>query len=217
VRRLSFDQYEFETPDGEENLELAISAKRRDFGVATTMEWFLSKCGASRIAGQPPSSNWERWTWLVETVRKNTRLCVLFSLVGCGTPEKPTGVPVAAYVRDPGAECFQYKNLYMNARYWGGWPAGVQCDEGDASFEIFKLATGECVAMPKTCSLDQASGESSLQDPEIIDCGDDCDCTHPIFDEQGVCPGQRAYSDNEWAACDPPGYPFTDCGYTPAN
>jgi hypothetical protein len=54
---MSIDQYEFDPPDSEQFLELAISSATRhqDLGA------FLAECGASAISGRSPDAGWGRW------------------------------------------------------------------------------------------------------------------------------------------------------------
>ncbi len=66
MRRLSFDAYEFDTPDSEESLDLAVSSSRQH----GTLAVFLSLCGASAQAGRPALSGWPRWTEVAANVRE---------------------------------------------------------------------------------------------------------------------------------------------------
>jgi hypothetical protein len=54
---MSFDQYEFNSPDSEQSLELAFSGggQHRDLGA------FLAECGASACSGRIPEAGWGRW------------------------------------------------------------------------------------------------------------------------------------------------------------
>jgi hypothetical protein len=56
MRRLAFDPFEFDSPDSEESLELAVSTS-------------LAACGASARPGPPPTVNWDRWPSVVVYVR----------------------------------------------------------------------------------------------------------------------------------------------------
>jgi hypothetical protein len=66
MRRLFFDQYEFDTPNSEESLELVISSPRQhpDLGA------FLKECGASAQDGPPPAPGWPRWHTVTEHLRR---------------------------------------------------------------------------------------------------------------------------------------------------
>lgn len=57
MRRLMFDQDEFDPLDSEQSLELALSdpTRHRDLGD------FLAKCGASVVSGRTPDAGWDRW------------------------------------------------------------------------------------------------------------------------------------------------------------
>jgi len=66
VRRLSFDQNKFDTPDSEQSLDLAVSSSRQHESLAA----FLSECGASTQTGWPAPAGWSRWTEVVVTVRE---------------------------------------------------------------------------------------------------------------------------------------------------
>lgn len=66
MRRLSFDQYEFDTPSSEESLDLAVSSSRQHWPLAV----FLSLCGASAQAGRPAPAGWPRWAEVAAAVRE---------------------------------------------------------------------------------------------------------------------------------------------------
>lgn len=57
MRRLLFDQYEFDTPDSEQSLDLAISSPSQHADLAA----LLAACGASVRAASAPPPNWRRW------------------------------------------------------------------------------------------------------------------------------------------------------------
>jgi hypothetical protein len=57
MRRLYFDQYEFDPPDSEQDIELVISTSPRHAGLKT----FLADCGVSAKSAPPPASIWPRW------------------------------------------------------------------------------------------------------------------------------------------------------------
>ena len=66
MRRLSFDQYEFDDPSSEEALELVVSSSREIWPLAA----FLNLCGASNQVGRPLPAAWPRWAEVAATVRK---------------------------------------------------------------------------------------------------------------------------------------------------
>lgn len=65
MRRMSCDQFEFDPPDSEQSLELALSCPRQHPELGT----FLAECGASATSGRPPEPGWVHW----ETVRGHLR------------------------------------------------------------------------------------------------------------------------------------------------
>jgi hypothetical protein len=62
MRRLSFDQYEFETASSEESLALAISSSQQH----PVIKVFLAECGASVATPSPPPPRWDRWSEVAE-------------------------------------------------------------------------------------------------------------------------------------------------------
>jgi hypothetical protein len=62
MRRLSFDQYEFDSPSSEESLNLAISSTWQHRDLAA----FLMECGANGRHSSQPSGDWDRWSEVVE-------------------------------------------------------------------------------------------------------------------------------------------------------
>jgi hypothetical protein len=66
MRRLSFDEYEFDRPDSEESLELVISSSRQH----PELTEFLSACGASALVGSSPPANWGRWSEVTAHVQR---------------------------------------------------------------------------------------------------------------------------------------------------
>ncbi len=71
MRRMSFDQDEFDPPDSEQFLELALSSPgRRHQDLAT----FLADCGASAISGRTPDVGWGRWEMISEHLSRFARL-----------------------------------------------------------------------------------------------------------------------------------------------
>jgi hypothetical protein len=152
------------------------------------------------------------------------------AVVGLGviascTEPPPGGVPVAAFVRDAGAACFSYRYLDMDPTYWAGWPSEgaatdddvlLQCSDGTSLFEMLRLTTGECVFLPGICGVEQASGVLSSEDPRIAH-GDPGDCVYDTFIEQGPCPGERPFRTDAFEHCEPPPWPWSDCGYVPSR
>jgi hypothetical protein len=65
MRRLSFDQYEFETVDSEESLELVISSPERH----PDLRQFLVDCGAQHRQGVAPGPDWTSWSKVAEHLR----------------------------------------------------------------------------------------------------------------------------------------------------
>jgi hypothetical protein len=62
MRRLSFDQYEFDTPSSEESLSLAISSSQQH----PVLEEFLVECGGTVETPSPPPPSWDRWREVAE-------------------------------------------------------------------------------------------------------------------------------------------------------
>ncbi len=58
MRRVTCDQWEFDPPDSEQSLELAIAAPSRH---CPDLAALLAECGASARDGPPPPSGWPRW------------------------------------------------------------------------------------------------------------------------------------------------------------
>jgi hypothetical protein len=67
MRRLSFDQYEFDYPDSEQSLELAISSPSRQHA---NLAAFLEVCGSLRRAGESLPPGWARWNVVAEHLRR---------------------------------------------------------------------------------------------------------------------------------------------------
>lgn len=67
MRRISCDQYEFDLPDSEQFLELAIAAPSRHY---RDLAAFLDACGASSCRGSSLPKSWFRWQLVVEQVRR---------------------------------------------------------------------------------------------------------------------------------------------------
>jgi hypothetical protein len=74
MRRLHFDQYEFDSPDSEQSLEVVISSPRQHDGLKA----FLSECRASSDVAPPPAPGWDHWPSVTENLR---------SLAGVVLPE----------------------------------------------------------------------------------------------------------------------------------
>jgi hypothetical protein len=67
VRRLSCDQDEFDSPESEQSLELAItSPSRRQPDLAA----LLIACGASACIGPRPPPGWHRWQTIADHLRR---------------------------------------------------------------------------------------------------------------------------------------------------
>jgi len=58
VRRVSCDQYEFDPPDSQQALDLAIAAPS---GHCPDLATLLAACGASAPDGSPPPAGWVGW------------------------------------------------------------------------------------------------------------------------------------------------------------
>jgi hypothetical protein len=65
MRRLSFDQDEFDTSSSEESLDLAISSPTRHSNLAI----FLKECGPCR-SGAPLPPGWPLWWKVAEHLRR---------------------------------------------------------------------------------------------------------------------------------------------------
>lgn len=66
MRRLSFDQFEFDSPESEQSLDLVISSPPRH----ADLSQFLADCGASTADGRPPDPNWSRWYTFADHLRR---------------------------------------------------------------------------------------------------------------------------------------------------
>src|SRR4051794_3178469 len=66
VRRMSCDQFEFDPPDSEQSLQLALSCPRQH----PELETFLAECGASATSGRPPEPGWVRWEMVRDHLRR---------------------------------------------------------------------------------------------------------------------------------------------------
>ena len=67
MRRLSCDQDEFDPPESEQSLELAISSPSRRQPNLTAL---LIACGASVCNGAPPPTGWHRWQTIANHLRR---------------------------------------------------------------------------------------------------------------------------------------------------
>jgi hypothetical protein len=65
MRRLHFDDYEFDPRESEQSLEVAISSSRQH----PNLGMFLTECGSSAIAGPPISPGWARLTQVSDHLR----------------------------------------------------------------------------------------------------------------------------------------------------
>jgi hypothetical protein len=70
MRRLYFDQFEFNPPESEQELELVISSS----GQHRDLQALLSTCGASATSANPPAANWTRWQQVAEHLRSLAQL-----------------------------------------------------------------------------------------------------------------------------------------------
>ncbi len=61
MRRLSFNQYEFNSPDSEEWLDAVISSDREHSDLVA----LLVEVGTTNASGEPPPAEWPRWTEVV--------------------------------------------------------------------------------------------------------------------------------------------------------
>jgi hypothetical protein len=62
MRRLSFDEYEFDDLSSEESLTMAISSTVHHQDLTA----FLTECGATRPPASLPSEGWGRWCEVVD-------------------------------------------------------------------------------------------------------------------------------------------------------
>jgi hypothetical protein len=66
MRRLSFDQFEFDLFASEESLDLVISSPTRH----PDLRQFLSECGATCLDGSPVPSVWPFWWSITKYLRR---------------------------------------------------------------------------------------------------------------------------------------------------
>src|SRR5262245_14129488 len=86
MRRLSFDQNEFEPSESEQALEITISSLREHPDLPT----LLAACGASTVDGPAPPAAWTRWPMIAEHLKR---------FVGIELPF-PSGSPKAVLLND---------------------------------------------------------------------------------------------------------------------
>jgi hypothetical protein len=67
MRRVSCDQYEFDSHESEQSLEIALSTPSPHCPVLATL---LAKCGASALEGQSLPVNWRRWGLVAEHLER---------------------------------------------------------------------------------------------------------------------------------------------------
>src|SRR5688572_8799752 len=67
MRRISCDQYEFDSPDSEQSLELAIASPSSH---CPDLAALLDACGASAIMSPAPPSNWIHWSKIADHLHR---------------------------------------------------------------------------------------------------------------------------------------------------
>jgi hypothetical protein len=72
VRRLSFNQYEFDSTESEESLDVVISSDREHSDLVA----LLSEVGTANAAGESPPSEWRRWPEIVAYLARLAHLDV---------------------------------------------------------------------------------------------------------------------------------------------
>ena len=87
MRRVSCDQYEFDPPDSEQSLELAIAAPSSHCPDLRTL---LRACGASSDQGPSAAAGWPRWSMVAEHLAR---------FAGLELP-RPTGLRQTLLLRD---------------------------------------------------------------------------------------------------------------------
>jgi hypothetical protein len=87
VRRVSCDQFEFDPPDSEQLLDLALASPSRHCPDLPTL---LNACGASASDGPPLPPGWIRWTEVTAHLER---------FAGLALPH-PTQVQSAILIRD---------------------------------------------------------------------------------------------------------------------
>ncbi len=66
MRRLTFNQYEFDSSDSEQFLEIAVSTEQEH----STITSFLQACGVSAPSGIALSHRWEKWHSVTDNIRR---------------------------------------------------------------------------------------------------------------------------------------------------
>jgi hypothetical protein len=70
MRRLSWDQYEFNSPSSEQSLEVAISSRTQHRDLSS----FLLACMASAQSGPPIRHGWPNWQSVMSDLQKHVGL-----------------------------------------------------------------------------------------------------------------------------------------------
>jgi len=87
VRRVTCDQWEFDPPDSEQALDLALATPSRH---CRDLAALLAACGASARDGPPPPRGWARWGKVAAHLER---------FAGVALPH-PTQVRAAVLLRD---------------------------------------------------------------------------------------------------------------------
>ena len=72
VRRLSFNQYEFDSTESEESLDAVISSDREHSDLVA----LLVEVGTTNASAEPPPAEWPRWTEVVANLGRRAGLTV---------------------------------------------------------------------------------------------------------------------------------------------
>jgi hypothetical protein len=136
---------------------------------------------------------------------------------GFGVPG-PTGPPVGttevrAFVRRAGEDCFRYQPVDLTSAYWAGWPERATCASSSLATWARRMGDGSCMVFPSLCSVRQANGNSSDEDPALspaCEAGDDCGCSFDAVWTLGQCPDVAAWDREDFSSCNP-GWPYSDC------
>jgi len=67
MRRVICDEFEFNSPDSEQTVELAIASKSPYCPDLTSL---LSRCGASAYSGSQPPVDWPQWPEVAEHLNR---------------------------------------------------------------------------------------------------------------------------------------------------
>jgi hypothetical protein len=70
MRRLSFNQYEFDSTESEESLDAIISSDREHSDLVA----LLSDVGTSNVTAETPPADWRRWAEIVAHLGRLARL-----------------------------------------------------------------------------------------------------------------------------------------------